>query len=55
MCGPMPVSSISSPTDGAGRFRVDRLTEGEHTLTAHASGFSSRTETGAHARVGQVR
>jgi hypothetical protein len=43
-------------TDGAGRFRVDRLTEGSHIVTARASGFSSRTERGPArpGRAGQV-
>ena len=33
-------------TDGAGRFRVERLTEGNHPVTAHAAGFASRTVDG---------
>ena len=32
--------------DGAGRFRVDRLTEGDHVVTARAAGFSARTASG---------
>ena len=43
-------------TDGAGRFRVDRLTEGEH--TAHRStppAFRPAPRTGAPARVGTAR
>jgi hypothetical protein len=42
--------------DGAGRFRVDRLTEGDHVVTARAAGFSARTASGLArpGRPGQV-
>jgi hypothetical protein len=42
--------------DGAGRFRVDRLTEGDHFVTARAPGFSARTASGSArpGRPGQV-
>jgi hypothetical protein len=42
--------------DSAGRFRVDRLTEGEHVVTARAAGFSARTASGPArpGRPGQV-
>lgn len=43
-------------TDGAGRFRSERLTEGEHGVTANAPGFSSSSKVGVarHDRDGHV-
>jgi hypothetical protein len=49
-------SDLELVADAAGRFKVDRLTQGGHTVTARAPGFASRTVSGPArpGRAGQV-